>query len=140
MLSLSVAKARTKATVSTHANNALQNPVSTPPVLLVCYTQEYFLPCLLKTPATAKKRDVIMPSLGPFEIAVILIMVLILFGPGKLPQVFGALGDGMRQFKRASQGLTDEVNQTLSSQPSASAPATPTAEPESTATAPTSAY
>ena len=55
-----------------------------------------------------------MPSLGPFEIAVILVMVLILFGPGKLPQVFGALGDGMRQFKKASQGLTDEVNQTLS--------------------------
>ena len=55
-----------------------------------------------------------MPSLGPFEIAVILVMVLILFGPGKLPQVFGALGDGMRQFKKASQGLTDDVNQTLS--------------------------
>ncbi|MDH4378802.1 MAG: twin-arginine translocase TatA/TatE family subunit [Vampirovibrionales bacterium] len=65
-----------------------------------------------------------MPSLGPFEIAVILVMVLILFGPGKLPQVFGALGDGMRQFKKASQGLTDEVNQTLSTNPEP--PVTPT--------------
>ena len=67
-----------------------------------------------------------MPSLGPFEIAVILVMVLILFGPGKLPQVFGALGDGMRQFKKASQGLTDEVNKTLSSTtPEPSAPSSP---------------
>jgi len=72
-----------------------------------------------------QKRDMVMPSLGPFEIAIILVMVLILFGPGKLPQVFGALGDGMRQFKKASQGLTDEVNQTLSTHNPAETPSAP---------------
>ncbi|MFN8614484.1 MAG: twin-arginine translocase TatA/TatE family subunit [Vampirovibrionales bacterium] len=55
-----------------------------------------------------------MPTLGLPELAVVFIMVLILFGPGKLPKVFGALGDGVRQFKRASQGLTDDVNEGIS--------------------------
>ena len=46
-----------------------------------------------------------LPTLGPLEIAILFIIVLILFGPGKLPQVFGALGEGIQQFKNASKSL-----------------------------------
>lgn len=39
---------------------------------------------------------------GPMEIAVVLVIVLVVFGPGKLPEVFKALGSGLRQFKEAA--------------------------------------
>lgn len=47
-----------------------------------------------------------LPSVGPMEIAIIFTVVLILFGPGKLPEVFRALGDGIRQFKDASRSAS----------------------------------
>ena len=43
-------------------------------------------------------------SPGPLEIAAIVAVVLIVFGPGKLPDVFRALGTGMKQFKDAANG------------------------------------
>ena len=43
-------------------------------------------------------------SPGPLEIAAIVAVVLIVFGPGKLPDVFRALGAGMKQFKDAANG------------------------------------
>jgi len=42
------------------------------------------------------------------ELVVILIIVLIIFGAGKLPQVAGALGKGIRQFRREKEGLDDD--------------------------------
>ena len=39
---------------------------------------------------------------NPFEFGILFAVVLILFGPGKLPDVFRSLGDGVRQFKDAS--------------------------------------
>lgn len=38
---------------------------------------------------------------GPTELALILVLVLILFGAGKLPQVFESLGQGMKRFREA---------------------------------------
>ena len=40
-----------------------------------------------------------MFGLGTTELIVILVLVLIIFGAGKLPQVGGALGKGLRNFK-----------------------------------------
>jgi sec-independent protein translocase protein TatA len=42
--------------------------------------------------------------MGPWEIALILIIILIIFGVGKLPQVGGAIGKGFRAFKKGQQG------------------------------------
>ena len=42
--------------------------------------------------------------LGPMEIGIILVIVLIVFGVGKLPQVGGALGKGIREFRKSSKG------------------------------------
>jgi sec-independent protein translocase protein TatA len=46
--------------------------------------------------------------LGPLEIGLILLIILIVFGAGKLPQVGGAMGKAIREFKKASQGEDEE--------------------------------
>ena len=42
--------------------------------------------------------------IGPWEIGLILLIILIVFGVGKLPQVGGALGKGKRAFRTGQQG------------------------------------
>ena len=42
--------------------------------------------------------------IGPWEIALVLVIILIVFGVGKLPQVGGAIGKGLRAFKKGQQG------------------------------------
>jgi len=46
--------------------------------------------------------------IGPWEIALILIIILIVFGVGKLPQVGGAIGKGIRAFRKGQRGEDDE--------------------------------
>jgi len=47
----------------------------------------------------------VMPfRMGPWEIALILAIILIVFGVGKLPQVGGAVGKGLRAFRRGQAG------------------------------------
>ena len=43
-------------------------------------------------------------SFGPTELILILVIVLIIFGAGKLPQVFSSLGKGVKEFREASEG------------------------------------
>ncbi len=43
-----------------------------------------------------------MPSLGPGELILVLLIVIIIFGAGKLGEVGGALGRGIREFRKAS--------------------------------------
>ncbi len=45
---------------------------------------------------------------GPWEIGLILVVILIVFGVGKLPQVGGAMGKGLREFRKARSGI-DEI-------------------------------
>ena len=45
---------------------------------------------------------------GPWEIGLILMIILIVFGVGKLPQVGGAIGKGLRAFKKGQAGEDDE--------------------------------
>ena len=52
-----------------------------------------------------------MPGLGSIglpELLIVLVIIIIIFGVGKLPEIGGALGKGIREFRRASQGLTPE--------------------------------
>ncbi len=53
--------------------------------------------------------------IGPWEIALILVIILIVFGVGKLPQVGGALGKGLRAFKKGQQGSDDEEEEVVKS-------------------------
>ena len=43
-----------------------------------------------------------MPSLGPLELIIILVIIIIIFGVGKLPQIGGALGRGIHEFREAT--------------------------------------
>ena len=52
-----------------------------------------------------------MPSLGPMELVLILVIILIIFGVGRLPEVGGALGRGIREFRRAASGEDEEGSQ-----------------------------
>jgi sec-independent protein translocase protein TatA len=50
-----------------------------------------------------------MPSLGPWELAIILLIIVIIFGVGKLPEIGGALGKGIREFRTsATDNNTDD--------------------------------
>ncbi len=51
-----------------------------------------------------------MPSLGAPEIIVIAIVVLILFGGGKLKDVMKSFGEGLREFRKAAQDTKEEVD------------------------------
>ena len=48
-----------------------------------------------------------MPRLGPLELAIILLIVLLIFGAGRLPQIGSALGGSLRAFKRSVTGQDD---------------------------------
>ena len=52
-----------------------------------------------------------MPHLGFWELIIILAIVMLVFGAGKLPQIGDALGRSIRNFKRAATGSNElEVN------------------------------
>jgi sec-independent protein translocase protein TatA len=45
-----------------------------------------------------------MPSIGPLELAIVLLIVLVIFGPKRLPGLGRQLGSGMREFKDSLTG------------------------------------
>ena len=44
-----------------------------------------------------------MPSLGWQELVIVLIIVVIIFGAGKLPEIGGAMGKSIKEFKKESE-------------------------------------
>lgn len=71
-----------------------------------------------------------MPNIGPLEIIILLVIVLVIFGPKRLPELGRGLGKGMREFKDSVTGKDNDDNQkTLSAsgtvQTSGQAPAPP---------------
>ena len=67
-----------------------------------------------------------MFGIGIPELVLILIVGLIVFGPGKLPEVGRALGKGLREFKKAQNALTTAMNEP---EPQPQAPAAPAQQP-----------
>jgi sec-independent protein translocase protein TatA len=49
-----------------------------------------------------------MPQLGVPELLIILVIIVLVFGVGKLPQIGKALGQGIREFRESSRGLGEE--------------------------------
>lgn len=48
-------------------------------------------------------------KLGFTEIALIVGVALLIFGPSKLPQLGKSVGEGLREFKKSMKSVTDEV-------------------------------
>ena len=50
-----------------------------------------------------------MPNIGIGGLILILIIALVIFGPKKLPEIGKAAGQTLREFKKSTKGLTDDV-------------------------------
>jgi sec-independent protein translocase protein TatA len=50
-----------------------------------------------------------MPIPSPWELILVLVIVLIIFGPGKLPDIGAAVGRGIREFRRASTEIEGSI-------------------------------
>lgn len=48
-------------------------------------------------------------NIGPFELLLVLILALLVLGPGKLPEVGSALGRTIREFRKASTEVEDSL-------------------------------
>jgi sec-independent protein translocase protein TatA len=47
-------------------------------------------------------------GLGPTELIIVLVIILVVFGAGKLPDIASGLGKGIRDFKKGVQDLEEE--------------------------------
>ena len=74
-----------------------------------------------------------MPTPGPLELVIILVIALLILGPGKLPDVGAALGKSIREFRKASSDVQDAVKVNVDTSPlptpSSAVPAVPSPPP-----------
>ena len=68
-----------------------------------------------------------MPSIGPLELIVVLIILLVIFGPKRLPGLGRSLGSGMREFKDSITGnkSDDDDDERPALEPAPAATSTP---------------
>lgn len=68
-----------------------------------------------------------MGSLGPFEIALIFLVILLVFGAKRIPEIARGLGKGIREFKSATRDISNEFN--VDNNPNRIQPPAPPAQP-----------
>ncbi|MGH2465010.1 MAG: twin-arginine translocase TatA/TatE family subunit [Candidatus Limnocylindrales bacterium] len=51
-----------------------------------------------------------MPNISPIHLVIVLIIALIVIGPGKLPEVGAALGKSIKEFRKAASDITDSAH------------------------------
>jgi sec-independent protein translocase protein TatA len=64
-------------------------------------------------------------GLGPWEILLIFLVVLLLFGAKRLPEIGSSLGKGIREFKGSLREIENEMKAPLDTQPRSQTPAPP---------------
>src|SRR3954469_8950095 len=60
--------------------------------------------CRSAATAVSALYDEYMPNIGPLELVIVLVIVLVIFGPKRLPGLGKSLGSGMREFKDSVTG------------------------------------
>jgi TatA/E family protein of Tat protein translocase len=58
---------------------------------------------------TSQEQPATMPNLGAPELIIILVIALLILGPGKLPEVGASLGKTIREFRKASADVQEAV-------------------------------
>jgi len=56
-------------------------------------------------------------DIGVPELLIILVIVAMLFGVGRLPEIFGAVGKGIREFRKEAEGSLDSTVPTVKPEP-----------------------
>src|SRR5579862_6654432 len=51
-----------------------------------------------------------MPNISPIHLVIVLIIALIVIGPGKLPEVRAALGKSIKEFRKAASDITETAH------------------------------
>ena len=74
------------------------------------------------------------PNIGPGELILILVIALVVLGPGKLPDVAASLGKSLREFRKAASDVSDAAKVDAPA-PVAPAPVAPAPAPSETAAA-----
>ena len=67
----------------------------------------------LHGPGNRSVKGILMGAIQPWHLILLLIVVLVVFGPGKLPEIGKSLGESIREFRKA----TTETRDAISSQP-----------------------
>jgi TatA/E family protein of Tat protein translocase len=68
-----------------------------------------------------------MPTPGPLELVIILVIALLILGPGKLPEVGSALGKSIREFRKATADVQEAVKVNVDTTPAPNTLSAPTA-------------
>ena len=74
-----------------------------------------------------------MFNIGPEEIILILVIALIVFGPKRLPEIGRTVGKSLREFRRASEDIRQELSLHLEDEPEPKVLADPASAPAQTA-------
>jgi len=59
--------------------------------------------------------------IGPMELILILVIALVIFGPKKLPEIGKAIGEAVRNFKKHTDKVNEEIAQATAAEPEAKA-------------------
>jgi sec-independent protein translocase protein TatA len=81
-----------------------------------------------------------MPQIGPLELIIVLVIALLVLGPGRLPDVGAALGKSIREFRKATSDVQEATKIDVTPLPPTSTatpvPSAPVATPVAAATTP----
>ncbi len=77
-----------------------------------------------------------MPTPGPLELVIILVIALLILGPGKLPEVGASLGKSIREFRKASSDVQESVKLDTDTSPLPATPPSPVNSPGAAAPVP----
>ncbi|MCH8474869.1 MAG: twin-arginine translocase TatA/TatE family subunit [Opitutales bacterium] len=56
-------------------------------------------------------------NIGPWQIILIVFIVLLLFGAKRLPDLFRGLGQGVKEFKKATRDIEDDIRSAVDDEP-----------------------
>lgn len=58
-----------------------------------------------------------MFGLGPMELIIIFLVILLLFGAKRIPEIAQGIGKGINEFKKAARDVTDEIDTSVKAEP-----------------------